>query len=109
MNRTAIVLGAGAQNGLGAAIAREFAENGHHTIVAGRTLEKVALVAADIEGKGGSAEGFSCDVTSQADITTLMCHAATTGAVDAVIYNAGNNAIIPFEVNRPGFIRDSFG
>ncbi|MEM1037609.1 MAG: SDR family NAD(P)-dependent oxidoreductase [Pseudomonadota bacterium] len=97
MTGTVIVIGVGAKDGVGAAVSRRFAKQGHHIITVGRTSEKIDAVAADIVTSGGSAEGFRADVTSEADLDTLFAHAKTKGDVSSVIYNAGNNAIIPFE------------
>ena len=97
MTGTAIIIGAGAANGVGGALSRRFAAGGHHVIIGGRTTEKVDALAADIQANGGSAEGFRIDVTSADDQSALFEHAAKRGAISAVVYNAGNNAIIPFE------------
>ena len=101
MSGTAIILGAGASQGVGGALARRFAAEGHHVIVAGRTEEKVQTVAAEIEGAGGSAEGMRVDVTLEADQDALFEHASQKGPIAAVLFNAGNNAIIPFEKLDP--------
>lgn len=97
MSGTVIVIGAGASQGVGGALSRKFAAGGHHVIVAGRTEAKVTALAEEVKATGGSAEPFVVDVTSAADQDALFAHAATKGGLDAVLYNAGNNAIIPFE------------
>lgn len=97
MTESAIIIGAGASDGVGGALARQFAANGLHAIVAGRTEAKVGLIADEIRAAGGSAEGARMDVTSEADQDALFSLATERGPVAAVIYNAGNNAIIPFE------------
>ena len=104
MSETVIVIGAGASKGVGGAAARRFAKEGYHVIAAGRTLEKVDAVAAEIKAAGGSAEGFQADVTIAGDQDALFAHAATKGPLAAVIYNAGNNAIIPFEELEPELV-----
>jgi NAD(P)-dependent dehydrogenase (short-subunit alcohol dehydrogenase family) len=45
---TSIVIGVGAERGLGAALCRRFAAGGYHVLVAGRTPEKIARVARTI-------------------------------------------------------------
>lgn len=94
---SAIILGAGASDGVGGALARRFAAEGLHAIVAGRTASKVEAIAAEIGASGGSAEGVRVDVTSEADQDALFELARARGTIGAVLYNAGNNAIIPFE------------
>lgn len=97
MPESVIILGAGASDGVGGALARRFAAEGLHAIIAGRTKEKVQKIAQEIVNAGGSAEGVRADVTSEADQDALFALAAERGPIGAVIYNAGNNAIIPFE------------
>lgn len=97
MPETVIILGAGAAQGVGGALARRFAAAGRHVIVTGRTAEKVTALAAEIQAAGGSAEGMRVDVASESDQDALFAHAAQRGPIDAVLYNAGNNALIPFE------------
>lgn len=97
MPDSAIILGAGASDGVGGALARQFAKQGLHAIIAGRTTEKVEKIAEEIKASGGSAEGVRVDVTVEADQDALFALAAERGPIAAVLYNAGNNAIIPFE------------
>ncbi len=89
----AIVVGVGAEQGLGAALARRFAREGHHVIVAGRSKDKLRKVASTIEDEGGSAEAIVADVTIEADVIALFDHSAKSeqGALDLVVFNAGNN------------------
>lgn len=97
MPGTVIVIGAGASQGVGGALSRKFAAGGHHVIIAGRTDAKVAALAEEVRSAGGSAEPLTVDVTSATDQDALFAHAAKMGEIAAVLYNAGNNAIIPFE------------
>ncbi len=97
MAKTVVILGAGAPNGLGGGLARRFAREGLDVLVTGRTMEKIETVAAGIRETGGSAEAMVVDVTSSEDQDRLFTELEARGAVAAVIYNAGNNAIIPFE------------
>ena len=43
--KKAVVLGVGAEKGLGAAASRRFAKEGYHVLVAGRTPAKIEKVA----------------------------------------------------------------
>jgi len=97
MSKSVVVLGVGSSNGVGGALARRFATEGLHAIIAGRTLEKVEAVADVIKQTGGSAEAVRTDVTLADDQDALFDVVAQRGEVAAVLYNAGNNAIIPFE------------
>lgn len=97
MTTTAIILGAGSPDGLGGALARKFAQEGLHVLVTGRTLGKVEQIAAQVNAAGHSAEAIETDVTSAEAQDALFAKAATLGPVGAVLYNAGNNAVIPFK------------
>ena len=97
MTQTTIILGGGSIDGVGGALARRFAAAGHHVLFTGRTLEKVQATADLIASEGGSIEALTVDVTSAADQDALFAKASERGDLAAVLYNAGNNAIIPFE------------
>ena len=87
--KTAIVIGVGPDEGLGAQLCHRFASEGLHVLVAGRTREKLDAVAEAIRANGGSAESAVADATSEAD-TVALFDAAGAG-LDLAIYNAGNN------------------
>ncbi len=92
LQRTAIVVGVGSEQGLGAALARRFAAEGHRVIVSGRTEAKVAKVARAIVDRAGKAEAFTADATIESDVVALFDFAqASSHAVDLVVFNAGNN------------------
>lgn len=97
---TAVVVGVGAERGLGAALCRRFAAEGYHVLVAGRTSEKVEQVARTIYGTGGSAEPVAVDTTREHDVVRLFDRAMLPGAgfepADLVVSNAGNNQRIDF-------------
>ncbi len=96
----AIVVGVGAERGLGAALCRRFAEGGYHIFVAGRSADKIEQVVRTVVSKGGSAEPVVMDTTREADVIRLFDRAMSPGAgldpLDLVAYNAGNNQQIDF-------------
>src|ERR1051325_8460148 len=69
---TAVVVGVGAERGLGAALCRRFAAEGPHVIVAGRTAPKIQQVVQTIVGLGGTAEAVATDATLEADVARLF-------------------------------------
>ena len=69
---TALVVGVGAEKGLGAALCRKFASGGYHVLVAGRTQAKIDEVAKTIAQNGGSAEAIATDATDEASIIKLF-------------------------------------
>ncbi|MEM9667328.1 MAG: SDR family NAD(P)-dependent oxidoreductase [Pseudomonadota bacterium] len=97
MTDTVVILGAGAPNGLGGALARRFSREGLHVILSGRTLAKVEETASQVNAGGGSCEAMQVDVISASDQDALFAAATAKGKIAAVLYNAGNNAVIPFE------------
>ena len=97
---TSIVIGVGAERGLGAALCRRFAAEGYHVLVAGRTPEKIAQIARTIGETGGSAEPVPVDTTGEDDVVRLFDRAMSPGAgrdpTDLIVFNAGNNRRIDF-------------
>ena len=90
--QVAVVVGVGAKQGLGAALARRFAKEGLHTFVAGRTPERLEAVVEEIEASGGRATAVPCDATESAQVVALLDRAIEEGGrLDLVAYNAGNN------------------
>jgi NAD(P)-dependent dehydrogenase (short-subunit alcohol dehydrogenase family) len=92
--RKAVVVGVGAEQGLGAALARRFALENYHVLVAGRTPAKIEAVTRAINVAGGHAEPVTVDATSEADIVALFDRAMEDGEsepADLLVFNAGNN------------------
>ncbi len=91
----AVVVGVGAERGLGAALCRRFAAEGHHVLVAGRTPAKLEQVVRTIEAAGGSAEAVATDATDEDQVVRLFDRAMAPGEgfapADLVVFNAGNN------------------
>jgi NAD(P)-dependent dehydrogenase (short-subunit alcohol dehydrogenase family) len=97
---TGVVVGVGAERGLGAALCRRFTAEGYHLIVAGRTPEKIAQVVQTIRKTGGSAEPMAVDATREDDVVRLFDRAMSPGdghdPADLVVFNVGNNQRIDF-------------
>jgi len=106
MPASALVLGVGAHAGLGAALARRFAREGLHVVVAGRTAEKVEAVAAQIRQAGGRAEAIACDVTQATDVGRAFDRAEAAGPLVLAVYNAGNNRWRPLLEMDDAFFED---
>jgi len=86
---TAIVIGVGPDQGLGAQLCKRFAAEDLKVIVAGRTQSALQAVVADIEKTGDTAVPFVADATKESDIAALFDAAGET--LDLAVYNAGNN------------------
>jgi NAD(P)-dependent dehydrogenase (short-subunit alcohol dehydrogenase family) len=89
--QTALIIGVGPDEGLGATLCRRFAKQGLHVVVAGRTAAKVEHVAAGIRAAGGQATGLVADATEEAAMVDLVARAEAIGPLALAIYNAGNN------------------
>lgn len=101
---TAIVVGVGAPTGLGAALARRFAREGLRVVVAGRTAARLKAVASEIRKAGGSVQAIVADATNEKDVVALLNEAAPRGGLELVVYNVGNNAMVPsLEIKRTQF------
>ena len=89
--KIAIVIGVGAESGIGGAMCLRAAKAGHHVIVSGRTQAKLDRVASAINAGGGTASTCIADVTEEPQVEALFAYADTVeGELDLVVYNAGN-------------------
>ena len=72
MAETAVIIGVGAYRGLGAAVARRFAAEGMHVVLAGRTGERLRERAEEIEAAGGTASICPTDVRTEEAVRALF-------------------------------------
>ena len=83
----------GGSGGIGAAICKRLAADGHHVIVhANRSREKAAAVVAEILAVGGSAEAVAFDVTDRAATAAALEVLLEAGAIQILVNNAGIHA-----------------
>jgi len=88
--RTAVITGA--SRGLGEAMSLALAEAGAAIALVARDVERLRAVKSAIEAKGGTAELFTADVTSESDVTRLQEQVQQRfGAPQILINNAGTN------------------
>lgn len=81
------VLITGASRGIGEAAGRHMAERGANVVLAARSSDAVAGIAAEI---GPNALAVACDVTEWAQVEAAVARAEDAfGAVDALVNNAG--------------------
>src|SRR2546429_7847932 len=87
----------GSSRGIGAAIARSFAQQGARVVVHGRDREAMSAVRADIEGDGGTAIAVAAELTSFAEIEAMRAETEKKiGPVDILVANGGGS------FSRPG-------
>ena len=90
MKRALITGGSG---GIGAAICRHLAADGHHVIVhANRSLDKAAAVVSEIITNGGSAEAVAFDVTDRTATEAALEPLLEKGPIQILVNNAGIHA-----------------
>ena len=94
-----IALVTGAGSGIGRAAAMALAGVGWQVALAGRRLEPVQAVAAEIVAAGGSAVAIQCNVASESEVDALFATIADRfGRLDLLFNNAGIGAPkVPFD------------
>lgn len=118
-DKVAIVTGA--SRGIGAAIARTYAQHGAKVVVASRKIAGLLEVVKDIAREGGEAHAHECHTGSPRQIKKLFAAAIEHyGKVDILVNNAGTNPFLgpmteisdaafdkTFEVNVKGYFYTS--
>jgi 3-oxoacyl-[acyl-carrier protein] reductase len=98
-NRVALVTGS--SRGIGAAIAKLFAQEGAKVALHGRDVAALSNVLAEIEWTGGRARPFTGDATSFGDIEDMRHHVERElGPIDILVANAGGNVGTPGPVEH---------
>ncbi len=89
--KVALVTGGG--EGIGAAVAREFAMAGAAVVVTGRRKEVIERVAAEIQKDGGQALAVAGSVTDEAHAQSAVAQAVRSfGKLNILVNNAGIGA-----------------
>jgi 3-oxoacyl-[acyl-carrier protein] reductase len=87
-DKVAIVTGAA--QGIGAAVAREFAREGAKVAVVDLAAERAEEVAAQLRTQGHDAIGIGCNVAKRAEVDAMVAALhARFGHVDILVNNAG--------------------
>jgi len=94
--QTIIVTGGG--SGIGRAVAHELASLGAQVVIAGRKLEKLESVKAEIDEAGGLITAVSTNIKSEEEVAALFDQViARFGKVDGLVNNAGGQFASPAE------------
>ena len=91
-----LVVGVGASHGLGAAIARRFAEGGYPVAIAGRNEPKLKQTLAELEASGAKVVGVVGDGSIAADARRFVAAAEQLAPLAVAVHNAGSNRPAPF-------------
>lgn len=89
MTGRALVTGAGAQDGIGMAIARRLAQDGVHVAITA-TTSRIHERAAELRAEGLSVEGHVAELTDKAQVARLV---EAIGAIGILVNNAGMGTI----------------
>ena len=85
-----VALVTGASSGLGMQFAKTLAAAGAAVVLAGRRVERLKTLRAEIEGTGGDAHVVGLDVTDCDSIKSAVAHAETEmGTIDILVNNSG--------------------
>ncbi|MFB4424426.1 3-oxoacyl-ACP reductase FabG [Streptomyces sp. QL37] len=90
VSRVALVTGA--TSGIGLAVSRLLAQQGHRVYLCARTQESVTRTVKQLQSEGLSVDGTVADVGSKEDVRHLVESAvARFGAIDVLVNNAGRS------------------
>ncbi|MFF2080904.1 3-oxoacyl-ACP reductase FabG [Kitasatospora sp. NPDC058162] len=88
--RVAVVTGA--TSGIGLAVARLLAQQGHRVFICARTEEGVSRTVKELLDEGLDVDGAPCDIRSAEDIQRFVAQAVDRfGTVDVLVNNAGRS------------------
>ena len=91
-----VALITGSSRGIGAAIAKLFAEQGAKVVVHGRDSAALSKVLAEVDGMGGKAIQVTADVTKLTDIERMRGEIEQElGPIDILVANAGGSFTMP--------------
>lgn len=91
-----LVVGVGAMQGLGAAIARRFLCGGYPVVIAGRTPAKVEATAAELSKIGPPIQLVIGDASKAEDANRFVESAERIAPLAVAVQNAGGNMPSPF-------------
>ena len=84
-----VIIGVGAEQGLGSQLAKRFASEGFHIFIASRTLSRINEIASEIELAGGKATAVCADASDEKQVIELFKEAGND--LTLAVYNVGNN------------------
>jgi NAD(P)-dependent dehydrogenase (short-subunit alcohol dehydrogenase family) len=93
---SAVIIGVGPEQGLGASLAKFFSGKGLHIFIAGRSEDKLHKVAEKIRQSGGTVTTVLADATVERDVAHLFKIAQMDGyTIDIAAYNVDSNIPSP--------------
>lgn len=93
---SAVIIGVGPEQGLGATLASTFSAQGLHVFIAGRSEEKLQRVADTIRQAGGTVTTVVADATVEHEVADLFTTIQRQGyRIDIAAYNVDSNIPAP--------------
>src|SRR5258706_6583890 len=94
--KTALVVGVGAESGLGSALCKRFARGGLHVFAAGRTAVRLDALVGGIRASRATATAVPTDTTQEADVLRLFDAAEREARepAEGVLSHAGNHGLL---------------
>lgn len=90
MSQKPVILVTGASSGIGEAVAKLFAEEGYRVAMGARRLERLKVLAAEIESAGGQSIAVQSDLANYDQIQKLVSETLSQfGQIDVLLNNAG--------------------
>ncbi len=80
---------AGASTGIGAALAKQYAQAGHSVYASARSADKLQALAQEATQLSGQIIPVPCDVTDNESVLAAVADIQKSGAIDIAILNAG--------------------
>ena len=97
-----IALVTGASSGIGAALARELARNGHDLVLSARSQAPMDALAEEVRKLGAAATVIQADLAAPDGAAALIAELATRGCeIEVLINNAGLGAFGRFDQIEP--------
>jgi uncharacterized protein len=97
-----LALVTGASSGIGAALARELAGDGHDLVLTARTLAPMQALAAELEARGANSVVIAADLGKSGAAATLAEAIEAGGRhIDVLVNNAGLGAAGRFDRTDP--------
>src|SRR5260370_16278913 len=89
-----MAFGTGAGSGIGEQLARLFAQQGAHVVLADIRPDAAERVAGDIQASGGSVRAEPLDVAEESEVKAAIEKiAATDGRLEIVFNNSGTSTL----------------
>ena len=106
---TTVTVITGASSGIGTALARQLAREGHHLVLAARRDDRLAMLEQELRAAGATALAVRCDVTKRDEAEELIHRTVREfGRIDVLVNNAGRGHFSSVEDTTDEMIENMF-